>query len=843
MGCTCVRAASDTESTAKKYDQSVVVGKFQKQPFKINEPIECFLPNGEDVAETIDYLNQTIQQAEVTDHFVNIADADPQAYDQLFTQQRQKAIDNQSYRSIIESWHFQSLQQLADAIKTLSKNKSLIDCHWIVFYSIAFNIEYDTIAYFSKDYTNQSAENVFLTKKGTCDGYVHLYKYLCDHLKIPCKIIRGYSKGYGFDVRTDAPSEVDHVWNTVQINQHWYLTDSTWGAGFMNDQKGFKREFNSYYFLPHPQQMIYHHLPEYTRWQLLKDPISMKQFLQMPNLHPAYFEFNLELIYPCNRSYVQLLPNKAYALVIVEAPENVNLIADLKLHDEKVEGGHQVIFDEKKNLYCCFFAPNSIGKHKITIYAKYVVQETDLYSSVINLNLNIEEMPRNPISYPQTWKIFFDLQLKVISPVSSHIIRLEKGDSYAQIVIESPDDVELLGRLVDEKKNEIEGGYQVYYDHRKRYWICCFAPNCDGTCEAVIMAKRKSDKGLYTSALAITIKAKYIPTPPVSYPETWQLFHDLHLQVLSPINTHIIRLDKEDAFAQILIQAPDDVELLGRLTNNEKGVVDGGHQVYYDHRHHYWQCRFAPNDNGIFKADIMAKRKSDHDLYTSAVAFKIIARNISKPSLSYPKTWQLFHDLELKIDVPYNCSTAFLSDNASFAEVRIDTPEDIELMCKIGYDNVEEENQTLTQFDHEKKQWQLLFAPQQTGQHQLSIFARHRLDVEKKFNIVAQLDLNVTNLQNPIKFPFTYGKFVTNQCRIYEPLNGILESNAIILFHYVIPGATEVKLQIDTKWIDTEGYIDSIFQTKMKIGLNNVIVYAKYDQGNNYDALIKYSVQ
>jgi hypothetical protein len=102
---------------------------------------------------------------------VEIADADPEAFNSVFVKQRQQAIDNPSYRSAIESWNPNSLQQLVENIKPLSKGKSLVDRHWIIFYWIAFNIEYDTVSYFAKDYKDQSAEGVFRTRKGVCAGY------------------------------------------------------------------------------------------------------------------------------------------------------------------------------------------------------------------------------------------------------------------------------------------------------------------------------------------------------------------------------------------------------------------------------------------------------------------------------------------------------------------------------------------------------------------------------------------------------------------------------------------------------------------------------------------------
>ncbi|CAF4914693.1 unnamed protein product, partial [Rotaria sp. Silwood1] len=133
-----------------------------------------------------------------TNDHVEIQVADPQAFNKSLIQQHQQAINNISYQS---------------TIKAYSKGKSFVDRDWIIFYWIACNIEYDTASYFSGKYDDQTAEGVFRAKKGVCAGYANLYKYLCDQLEIPCEIISGYAKGYGFENRTDAPSETDHAWN------------------------------------------------------------------------------------------------------------------------------------------------------------------------------------------------------------------------------------------------------------------------------------------------------------------------------------------------------------------------------------------------------------------------------------------------------------------------------------------------------------------------------------------------------------------------------------------------------------------------------------------------------
>jgi hypothetical protein len=769
--------------------------------------------------------------------------ADPLAFNDSLIQQRQQAIYNHSYRTIIESWNPNSLQELVQIIKSFSKGKNLVDRHWIIFYWITSNIQYDTVSYFSKDYKDQSAEGVFRTKKGVCAGYANIYKYLCDQLQMPCEIVGGYSKGYGFDDREGAPAETDHAWNAVEIDHHWYLMESTWGAGHLNKQKTFEPKLNSYYFLPRPNEMIYHHLPEDEKWQLLRTPIKMEQYMQLPNVYPSYFELNIELINPRNQAQFDLVPDKPYALVLLQAPSDVHLIADLSLHDQKIDGGHRVIFDNQKQLYYCYFAPSNIGKHKITIYGKRGVTESGTHSAVIDLTLNISQIPINPINFPKTWDNFFDLGLEVIRPENTHLIKLNSGAIHAEIRIKTPEYVELLGCLENENGEEVIGGNQIYYDRRKNIWKCNFAPNRDGLFEAVIMAKKKSDVGSYSSAISFKIEAKQIPSSPLSYPKTWQLFHDLDMKIITPRDQATIILSKSQSEIEIHLQTPDDVHLLGRLTNDKDEKIKDGHQIFYDRQKGFWRCKFAPNEVGIFNALIMAKKKTDPGKYSSAISFKVEAKQIPSPHLSYPETWPLFYDLDLKIEAPRNSSHAIWPDNASYAEVLIQAPDDVQLSCGIKYENVEVKNGSIAQFDNNKKLWQLLFAPQQTGTHELIVYANRNTDTESTSAAAAKFYLEVTKLRRPIKFPLVYTKFQTNKCQIYTPIDGILKKGSVVPIHCIIPGATDVNFKVDSEWLKSEGYKDPILQRQVTVGSKEVTIYAKYGEKSSYDGLVKYTVQ
>ena len=651
---------------------------------------------------------------------------DPQAFSNSLIQQRQQAIDNRSYRSAIESAQPKTLQQLGEIIKSLSKGKSLVDRHWLIYYWISCNIAYDTVSYFSGKFENQNAEGVFRTRKGVCAGYANLYKYLSDYMEMPCEIVSGYSKGYGFEYRKNPPARTDHAWNAVEIDGHWYLVETTWGSGHLNTENQFEHKLETYYFLPRPNEMIYHHIPEDERWQLLRTSVRLEEFMLMPHLRPLYFSYKIELIYPRNQVHLSLLPGKSYAMVLLRAPPDVHFVSDLRYKEQNIDGTHHVFYDRREKLYRFYFAPSNVGKDKITIYAKTGEPDSGEYLSVLDFIIDIKQLPKNVVSFPKTWSNFFDLGLEIISPVNTHLIKLGPGNSQAQVCIRAPDSVELIGRLKRINGEEIKAG-----DH-----------------------------------------------------------------------------------------------------------------TYFDRQSNIWRCDFAPNGDGLYEAQVLAKPKSSSGNYTSAIAFKIEAKGAgASTAVTYPHTWPLFYDLDLKIESPKNSANALWTDNAPFAEVLIRAPKDIELSGQIEYNNVQIQNGTLAQFDHDKNLWQLLFAPERTGPHELIIFARRSTEKSTSSDAVVRFNLNVTKLRRSMKFPMVYTQFQTKKCQIYTPLDGIVKKGSMVPIHCFVPGAKDVTVAIDSQLLPKGGYANSVYSREVKAGSTNVLICADFGQKTGYDGLIQYNVQ
>ena len=656
---------------------------------------------------------------------IEIQLSDPQAYSNSLLEQRERTVNNLSYRSMIESWRPSSLQQLVDLLKSFGKNKSMLERHWAIFLWIASNIEYDTPAYFAGKYGDQSAENVFRTRKGVCAGYGNLYQHLSDELKLPCQIVGGYSKGFGFEDRVDAPTRTDHAWNAVEIDKHWYLVESTWGAGHLTEEKIFESRLDPYYFLPRPDEMVYHHLPENAKWQLIRKPITMNQFMQISHLRPNYFSFHMELVSPRYQTHLELLKGKSYALALVRTPADVYLTADVVIKKSKIPGASLIFFDKRQKLYRCYFAAAGIGKHKITVYAKSGGSDTGVFQGAMDFTLTIDHLPNQMISFPYVWKNFIDLDLEVISPANSHVMEINGGSGCSQVRIRAPGDVALLGRLTNAKGDEVQGGNQIFYDRKRGFWRCIFAPSQEGKYKALILAKHKSDPENYTSAVEFQINAKQIPSPPASFPETWPLFYDYGLQVISPANRESAVWTEDSSYAEVLIQAPDDIQL---------------------------SCHIQMKDNRI-------------------------------------------------------------------------------------------ENGSLAQYHHQKKVWQLLFAPERPGLHQLFVFAKPVKDKDGSSIAVVRFSLNVTKLKKPIKFPMLYTQFQTKKCQIITPLEGVLKRGAVIPFQLYLPDALEAAVFIDSEPTENQGFDNGHLRRNVKVGSREVMICGKYHKKSDYSGLVAYSVQ
>src|SRR5258708_32500324 len=79
-----------------------------------------------------------------------------------------------------------------------------------------------------------------------------------------------------------------HAGGAVKTDGVWKLLDPTWASGYV-DKGQFTRHYNDFYFLTPPERMIFTHLPQKERWQLLSNPAVVEEFERWGKVNAVLF--------------------------------------------------------------------------------------------------------------------------------------------------------------------------------------------------------------------------------------------------------------------------------------------------------------------------------------------------------------------------------------------------------------------------------------------------------------------------------------------------------------------------------------------------------------------------
>ncbi|CAF2141344.1 unnamed protein product [Rotaria magnacalcarata] len=261
---------------------------------------------------------------------------------------------------------------------------------------------------------------------------------------------------------------------------------------------------------------------------------------------------------------------------------------------------------------------------------------------------------------PRTYGQFFELNLKIVSPIYTHKVALETGKSYGEVLIAAPtSDIKLSGSLRDESETTIEGGDFVYFDRDENLWRCRFAPQKAGNHTILIFACKKADTTTSVSSCTVefTFDIDQRPTIPISYPYIWSHFFDYHLEIIKPVNTRYIDWpsDKNSPYCEILVRSHDDLYVSGKITNSITGkTVENGSLVNFNSLESLWQCLFVPsNSHASYKLTLFAQHFNEKESHC-AVQFDLKQSHQSTHQnyISLPITYSQFHEARCHLFEP-----------------------------------------------------------------------------------------------------------------------------------------------------------------------------------------------
>ena len=113
------------------------------------------------------------------------------------------------------------------------------------------NVEYDSSISKPNIYDIYGA---LVRKESVCEGYARSFKYLMDELNIPCTLVIGTA--------TNSQGQTEnHAWNYVQINNNWYVVDTTWDDPIIIGNGTVSESIKYRYFLKGSSEINADHFP------------------------------------------------------------------------------------------------------------------------------------------------------------------------------------------------------------------------------------------------------------------------------------------------------------------------------------------------------------------------------------------------------------------------------------------------------------------------------------------------------------------------------------------------------------------------------------------------------
>ena len=182
-----------------------------------------------------------------------------------------------------------------------------------IFIWVASNIQYDIENMFAMNFYEKKEVKIskaLKNRKGICENYAAVFNDICAKAGIKSFVVEGYTKQNGF---TDY---IPHAWCAALIDSSWYMFDPTWGSGYVNGGKFFKK-INNDYFKANPAVLIKSHMPFDYLWQFLNYPVSNQEFYEgkvQQNTAKPYFSYKDTLQVFEKQNHIEQLNASAYRI-------------------------------------------------------------------------------------------------------------------------------------------------------------------------------------------------------------------------------------------------------------------------------------------------------------------------------------------------------------------------------------------------------------------------------------------------------------------------------------------------------------------------------------------------
>lgn len=175
------------------------------------------------------------------------------------------------------------------------------------------------------EYEN-TLRDTFNKRMGVCKGYALLFHKVCTLLNIKNELIYGYARS-ALNKIGHVPTNKNHVWNAVKINNEWVFIDTTWASGYIQDGV-WKHKMNTFYFNINKENLRLTHYPSETFWLNYLNQKPLKDFCYQPIITKTFIDSKAELVLP-NKGIIKTQKNKSFKLNLKNLKSNTKILYKL----------------------------------------------------------------------------------------------------------------------------------------------------------------------------------------------------------------------------------------------------------------------------------------------------------------------------------------------------------------------------------------------------------------------------------------------------------------------------------------------------------------------------------
>ncbi len=276
---------------------------------------------------------------------------------------------------------------------------------------ITNSITYNVQEFLSGTQSDQSPATVFIRRTAVCQGFAELFEAMAKLAGLSAVFVGGLSRD-SFD------KTINHAWNAVKIDGKWALVDSTFGNGYMDENNAFIRDFDEFYFLTPPEQLIYTNFPEDSQWQLLPTPLTREAFDALPLVTSVFFLNGLQI-----GNYQQgIITVSSDVSVNITAPPDVMLMAKLMQGQNTLP--QELTFSQRENgAYSIDVVFPYPGDCTLMIFVKKKADPGNEYLQALDYLVKVSQGAGGlPVGFPKTYQDFSQTDAYLYSPKSGNLV-------------------------------------------------------------------------------------------------------------------------------------------------------------------------------------------------------------------------------------------------------------------------------------------------------------------------------------------------------------------------------------------------------------------------------------